>query len=117
MNKISVKINKYNPQSIAVDHGDLNARIFKYILYTFGVLSLLYVLILGNMILNIIERKSVEASAVNLTNEISELELAYLSKGASIDLEYAYSLGFKDTKAHYALRQNGDIVKLAKNDR
>lgn len=117
MNQINVKINKYASQVNVVDTGNLNSRILKSILYTFGLLALGYVFILGNMITNILERRSLEAEARDLTNTISTLELTYLEKGSAIDLDYSHSLGFQDAHAYYATRQSIDTVKLAKNVR
>lgn len=116
MNKISVKINKYGNNINVVNHGNLNSKILNFIFYSFGVLALCYVFILSNMILNIIERRSLESDMRNLSNELSELELEYLAKSGSIDLEYSYALGFEDTKVNYATRKSLGQIKLAKND-
>ncbi len=117
MNKINVHINKYANNATVIHHVDLNARILKSIFYAFGLLALGYVFILGNLVTNIIERRTLEIEARDLTNVLSALELEYLEKGSIIDLDYSHSLGFKDTKIFYATRLNIDNVKLAKNVR
>lgn len=117
MNRINVNINKYANNATVINHVDLNARILKFIFYAFGILALGYVFILGNLVTNIIERRTLEVEARELTNVLSSLELEYLEKGSAIDLEYSHNLGFKDTKIFYATRLNVDNVKLAKNVR
>ncbi len=117
MNNINLKINKYGNNIAAIDSFNLNSRILKSIFYAFGALALVYVFILGNMVTNIIERRTLEIEARDLSNTISALELEYLEKGSAIDLDYSHSLGFQDTKVFYATRLNLDNVKLAKNVR
>ena len=55
---------------------------------------------------NIVERKALEGRALTLSNEVGNLELEYLSVSQKVDLNLAYSLGFKETKKHL------QIVKL-----
>jgi hypothetical protein len=68
-------------------------------------LAFWYVLIIGNMTFNIVERRVLEKEALALTNEIGNLELSYLSISNSIDLALSYSMGFKETKATFATRK------------
>ena len=86
-------------------------------------LALIYVVILGNMVRNIVARRSLEANANSLSSEVGNLELSYLSLSNNIDLAYSYSLGFKETKATFATRKSLgmastplDNTKIAQND-
>ena len=76
----------------------MQKRILNFMLWTLGVLILGYVLLLGNMVFNIVERKALEGRALTLSNEVGNLELEYLSVSQKVDLNLAYSLGFKETK-------------------
>jgi hypothetical protein len=94
------------------------------------VLALLYFLFLGNMVKNIIERRSLEANANMLSNQVRDLELTYLSMSNNIDLPLSYSMGFQETKIVFATRKalgyktvdetinNGsfDNIKTVQND-
>lgn len=79
-------------------------------------LALMYVLILGNMVFNIVERKALEREAVVLSNEVGDLELSYLSLSKSVDMSLSSSMGFKETKATFATRKSLGSIKLANNE-
>jgi hypothetical protein len=70
------------------------------------VCSLLYVLFLGNMVSNIVARRSLEVQARNLSSEVGNLELTYLSMSSGIDLAFSYDKGFKETKINFATRKS-----------
>ena len=91
----------------------------------FGVLALCYVLILGNMVANIVQRKNLEKEALTLSNEVSSLELSYLSVSNSVNLPLSLSMGFTEAKATFAVRkslgvnitsESLDSIKLANNE-
>lgn len=86
--------------------GDLRAKLFHFILVSFGMLCLCYILILGNMVFNIIERRSLEREGLALGSEVGNLELTYLSAASKIDLEFSKSLGFQETKPAFATRKS-----------
>ena len=88
----------------------------RFLLISFGALGLFYVLILGSMIFDITERKSLEARARTLSNEVLNLELTYLDISNKVDLTLAESLGFKETKANFATRKSVGSIKFAKNE-
>lgn len=106
MKTTSIKIKSYvNTVDVMVD-SDLQYKIFHIMLLSFGVLALCYVLILGNMVFNIVERKVMEKEALALSNEVGALELSYLSISNKVDLSLSYSLGFKEVKPTYAVRKS-----------
>ncbi|OGI95165.1 hypothetical protein A2917_00735 [Candidatus Nomurabacteria bacterium RIFCSPLOWO2_01_FULL_42_17] len=96
--------------------GAINNNIEKlslhFILLSFGVLALLYLIFLGNMVKNIVERRSLEARAVSLSNEVRNLEVTYLSLSKGVDLPMSYSMGFKETKATFVSRKSVNSLGL-----
>ncbi len=111
--QIKRKINNVNimNNNIAIGKITLNAM-----LSTIGVLALLYVLILGSMVFDIVQRRSLEKEALALSNEVSELELSYLSVSNSVDTAMSIKMGFKETKANFATRKVLGSLKLANNE-
>lgn len=101
MKQISAKLNTY-VSGVSVINNNAEKIILKVILWSFGGLALFYVLILGNMVKDIVERQSLEAEARSLSNEVRDLEVVYLSMSSGVDLAYAYSLGFTETKASFS---------------
>jgi len=116
MKQASLKLKSYANNVNIIDSGNLQKRIFNIMLWTLGALVLIYVFLLGNMVFNIVERKALETYALTLSNEVGELELKYLSESQKIDLNLAYSLGFKDTKAAFATRKFLGSLSIAKNE-
>lgn len=87
-----------------------NIEIEKNILYTmifiFVALALFYVLILGNMVFSIVERRTLEKEILSLTNEVGDLEVSYLTVSNSVDMNLSSTMGFKETKAVFATRKS-----------
>lgn len=59
---------------------------------------IIYVYIIGSITFNIVARKSLENTAKILGDNISQLELTYLSSMSGVNKTRAASLGFIDTK-------------------
>ena len=116
MKQASLKLKSYANNVNIIDNGNLQKRILNIMLYTIGALALCYVLILGNMVFNIVERKALEGHALTLSNEVGDLELEYLAVSQKVNLSLAYSLGFKDTKAKFATRKPIGSISIAKNE-
>lgn len=116
MRQASLKIKSYASNVLVFDNLNIQRQILHISLWVFGVLSLFYVLFLGNMVFNIIERKALETEAHSLSNEIMALELNYLSLSKKIDLNFAYSLGFKEIKTKYANRKALGSINISKNE-
>ena len=92
-------------------------KVLNLMLWSLGLLAFCYVLFLGNMVFNIIERRALEADARSLLNEVGNLESEYFSVSNNIDITLATSMGFKDTKdKQYAVRKSLGSISLAKND-
>lgn len=113
---MGIKIKTYANEVNIINNNDIERRVFNILMVSFGLLAVLYVVFLGNMIFNIVERKTVEASARNLANEVSELELTYLSMSNKLDLNYSQSLGFSEAKATFATRKSLQSLGLGNSN-
>ena len=116
MKTIAIKMKNYTSGVNIVNNNNIEQRILKTLFVFGGALILVYILILGNMVLNIIERKSLEANARVLGNEVGNLELQYLSLSNKVDLNLSHSLGFKEIKANFATRKSLGSIKIANNE-
>ena len=105
MKQASLKFKMY-AGSASIINNDVERLALHFILWSFGALALFYVLLLGNMVFNIVERRSLEISARSLEGEVRNLELAYLSASNNVDLVLSQSLGFREAKANFATRKS-----------
>jgi len=99
--------------------------VFNTMLCVLAGLAFWYVLTLGNMVFDIVQRKTLEKEMLILSNEVGGLELSYLSLSNSVDMSLSSSMGFKETKATFATRKSLgynfasealDSLKLGKNE-
>ncbi|HTE48821.1 MAG TPA: hypothetical protein VK675_02875 [Candidatus Paceibacterota bacterium] len=109
MKQMSLKLNMY-VRGISVINNNVEGFILNIIFWSFGTLGLLYVIFLGIMVKNIVERQSLEVSAQALSNEVRNLEVSYLSMTNAIDLNLSYSMGFKKTTTTFASRKAFGLV-------
>lgn len=116
MKQASLKLKSYTSNVNIIDNGNLYKSILSTMMFILFILAFFYVVFLGNMVFNIVERKSLEIYANNLNNEVAELELEYLSLSEKVDMNLANSLGFKETKAKYATRKSLGSISIAKNE-
>lgn len=121
MRAAAIKIKNY--ASNISDSSSLRKQIFNFLLITLGALAALYVLLLGNTVWNIVERRALEAQARTLGNEVGELELIYLSAVNKIDPAFSETLGFKEVKAKFVTRKSfehmtasSEPLKITKNE-
>ncbi len=117
MKQISKKL-KTGAQNVNILAYDNKSLILNTLFWSFGILALLYVVLLGNMVRNIVARRGLETNMRSLSNEVNDMELTYLSESKNIDLNFSHTLGFKETKAVYATRKSLGFgnVKLAQNE-
>ncbi|MEO7596832.1 MAG: hypothetical protein ABIS26_00275 [Candidatus Paceibacterota bacterium] len=122
MKEISSKL-KMHVQNVNVINHNFERVTLNTILAFFAALCFLYILLLGNMVGNIVERRSLELSVRNLSSDVSALELTYLSMSSNVDLNLSHSLGFKETKATFATRKSIGLntkavesIKTSRND-
>lgn len=105
MKAATLKIKRYSSNVDVIDNNNLKARILHYMFLSLGALAFCYFLILLSMVWNIVERKSLESDAHLISNTVGELEVEYLEESNKIDLDLAYSLGYKNVKQEYAVRK------------
>ncbi len=105
-------------QNANIISGNIEGRraILNTLFFVLAGLAFLYVLILGNMVFNIVERRALEKEALSLSNEVRNLELSYLSVSNNIDISLSSSMGFKETKATFATRKTLGSIKIANNE-
>lgn len=94
---------------------NLRVKLLHGIYAAFAFFALLYLFLLGSAVLNIVERKSLEVKAHDLSNQIGELELKYLQVSGTIDRNLSESMGFEEIAQNFATRQ-AVTLKLAKNE-
>lgn len=119
MKTAAIKIKSYsrNINIVNNNNNSFEKNILRGILVSAGVLAVCYVLIMGNMVFNIVERKSLEANARELANEVGELELQYLTMSKSVDLALAESKGFKETDTKkFATRKSLGSISFANHE-
>lgn len=92
---------------------EVNRLVLNAMLSTLVVLAILYVLILGNTVFNIVGRKAFEKEMLTLSNEISKSELTYLSVSSSVDMNMSSTMGYKEAKANFATRKS--LKSLGRN--
>lgn len=116
MKQASLKLKRYESNVNIIDNGNLQKRVFNSMLWMLGILAFSYVFFLGNIVFNIVERKTLEGYAHTLSNDVGNLELEYLSLSQKVDLNLAYSLGFKEIKTKFATRKALGSISIAKNE-
>ncbi len=105
MRQIASKLNIYG-KGISIASDDFQKTLFNFILGSFAILAFFYILFLGNMVVNVVERRSLEAEAHELSLEVENLELAYFTLSKGVDLELSSAMGFKEIKADFATRKS-----------
>ena len=106
MRQASLKLKMYVGSTNIVHDTGLQRRVLQAMLAGFGVLALSYIIILGNMVFNIVERKVLEKEIASLSNEVGGLELTYLSLSSKVDLKLSETMGFKEAKPAFAIRKS-----------
>ncbi len=111
MKEASIKVKSYVKKVETIDQTiDLRSKILYFLMIGFGVFSLLYVLVLGNMVFNIIERKTVEAQMRNSLNEVADLEASYMTLVNTVDKNSSLASGFVEVVPSFAVRSNLSLL-------
>lgn len=90
--------------------------VLKIMLSILTALAFWYVFIIGNMVFDIVQRKTLEREALALSDEIGRLELSYLSVSGEIDLALSQLMGFKEAKPVFAPRKAVGSLDIANNE-
>ena len=114
MRALAIKVKNYADHAQILQNTSAS-MLLKAMLITIGCLALLDVFFLGSMVINIIERKSLEAEARTLGGQVATLELDYLNASNKVDLNLSHSLGFKETQGVFTTRKSvGSIQNINK---
>jgi len=116
MKKTAIKMKSYAPKVNIVDNNNLQKKIFHILLLSIGTLALCYVVILGKMVFNIVERQSLGSEAKYLSNEVGDLELKYLATSNKIDVALSKEMGFQEIKTQFAARKSLTALNLTSNE-
>jgi len=117
MRQATLKLKMYAANANTMtDNLEVRRSILRAMALILGGLILLYVLILGSMVFNIVARKSMEKDMLSLTNDVGGLELSYLNLSKNVDMTLSSSMGFKEAKATFATRKNLGSLKIANNE-
>jgi hypothetical protein len=117
MKQASIKVKNYKDAIDTIDSRvDLRSKVLYFIVVSFGIFSFLYVLVLGNMVFNIIERKTVELDIRNLSNEIGNLESDYIALTNTIDKNSSVTMGFYEVKPVFATRTSLSFISPTDNN-
>ncbi len=119
MKAMTLKFNMF-VKNVDVINDNANKNILNIILWSTALLAVSYLIFLGIMVTNIVERKGLEARARVLSSEVGEMELSYLSMSNNVDVALSRQMGFEETKAVFVTRKSLGLkssdFKIAKND-
>ncbi|HEY4503377.1 MAG TPA: hypothetical protein VJC14_03010 [Candidatus Paceibacterota bacterium] len=118
MRTIAIKMKSYAEDIVTKG---MEGALLNTLIFSLGALAIFYVLLLGSMVLNIIERKALEAQAHKLSNDVADLEQNYLALSSKVDLAFAHAEGFKEIKATFATRKTSNPlgsrnIKVTRNE-
>lgn len=86
--------------------------IFKILLISLLSLAVFYVYMIGSITFNVVARKSLETTAISLGNNISQMELTYLSRMNEVNKNLATSMGFVETKSNIFASRSINYVAI-----
>lgn len=116
MRQASLKFRGFAHSLQIINNNNIRRQTLSIIFASLGVLSICYAFFLGSMVLNIVERKNLEAEARVIASDIGALELTYFSKSNIVDLSLSSTMGFKEAKANFATRKSLGSLKIAKHE-
>ena len=105
MKQASLRIKTHISNVNIINNNNIERHILNIMILSFGTLTLLYILFLGNMVFNIVERRNLEKDVRVISNEVQALELDYLSMSGELDLDLSRSMGFKEITKSFAIRK------------
>lgn len=107
MKRTGLKIyHRIQNTSITANNVDMSKIILRSLLATLALLGMIYILLIGLMVWNIVERKDLEKEMQTLSAEVGNLELEYLALTSSINLELSESMGFREIPPNFATRKS-----------
>ncbi len=118
MNKMQNSIKNNTLINTLEENIEIRVRMLQVAFAGFVFFALLYLFFLGSAVFNVVERKSLEAEAHTLSNQIGELELKYLQVSGQIDRDLSKSMGFEEIAQNFATRESITLIgeKIARNE-
>lgn len=120
MKQASLRIKTHISNISIISNNNIERIVLNIIIWSFIALTLLYILFLGNMVFNIIERRNLEKDVRTISNEVQNLELNYLSMSGQLDLGLSHFMGFKEIAKSFAVRKSlslgNDTIKPGNNE-
>jgi len=95
-----------------VENMNTQKTIFRVLISCLVVIFLVYVYFIGSITFNILARKTLENTAKNLGNEVSDLEITYLNKTNEINKNYVLSLGFVEAEPDIFVTKTASQVAI-----
>ena len=77
-----------------VENSYIQKILLRILISSLIVLSVIYIYFIGSITFNVLARKTLEGTVRNLSSNISNLELTYLSSANKINKDFALSKGF-----------------------
>jgi hypothetical protein len=81
-----------------INTNHLEKKIFWFLSMSIVAAVVFYGFLVNQTVINIVERENIQDQTTMLNSEISGLEFNYIALKNEINLEYAYSVGFENTK-------------------
>jgi len=114
MKKVDKKIKNYVGNVNVVNNTSVHKKMIQYMIVVLGVLAFMYVLLLGNMVWNIVERKSLQSETYNLASDVGALELEYLALSSEVDVDMSLAMGFREVKTSYTtVKSLGSLARVS----
>ena len=95
-----------------VQNIDTQRTLFRILIISSIVLFATYIYLVSSITFNVIARKSLENTVVNLTSQVNQLDLTYLNNINEIDKEYAKSKGFVDVSQNIFATRSINYVAI-----
>lgn len=90
----------------------IRRTIFKFIIGALIALSLAYFYLIGSVTFNVLARKSLENTMLDIGSKVGNLELSYLSLSNGINQTFANSIGFVDSQNTIIVTRATDRVAI-----
>lgn len=69
-----------------------------------------YAVLISQTVLNAVKEREAQALIQELQKDIAELELAYIENENSLNMDYAYALGFRDVESRQFVTRTTNLT-------
>lgn len=91
---------------------DFQEKIFWFLLVCIGAVSVFYMYIVGNTIINVVDRRTAEATIKDISSDVSALESRSIALAQGINLSVAENMGFRDIAKIDYVSRGGALTML-----